>query len=248
MKIVSLVLLLIFTFGYSANAQDATVTMSMSEYEMVKARMDSLSSVIENNQVTIDSINNALRGQDSVIVQLRGQIRSISELHQGSDSIIVALKDSISFQANEIISLRKEVAALDMVRLRYANGRLQLPYNQEKVNEAIELFNGISDVNLKNECSDVLSWLRQYRFYLLDVQELMQSLQSDNRRENKFEFDEWRSSALQSINQNRYIKDSQGHQFSIIYLDEILSIAKGRLTKATKPTVDFSDLIERLQL
>lgn len=144
--------------------------------------------------------------------------------------------------------LRKEVAALDMVRLRYANGRLQLPFNQEKVNEAIELFNGISDLNLRNECSEVLTWLRQYSFYLRDVQELIRSIQSDNRRENKFKFDEWRSSSLNEINQNRYVRDSQGHQFSIIYLDEIISIAKSRLTKATKPTVDFSDLVERLQL
>lgn len=248
MKLISFILLLIFAFGYSANAQDATVTMSMSEYDMGKARMDSLFSVIENNQMTIDSINNVLIEQNFDIERLKGQLRSVSELHQGSDSIIVALKDSISFQANEIISLRKEVAALDMVRLRYANGRLQLPFNQEKVNDAIELFNGITDENLRNECREVLFWLQQYHGYLLDVQDLMQSLQSDNRRTDKFAFDEWRSSALQSINQNRYIKDSQGHQFSIIYLDEILSIAKGRLTKATKATVDFSDLIERLQL
>lgn len=248
MRIVTLILLLIFAFGYSANAQDATVTMSISEYEMVKAKMDSLTSVIETNQVTIDSINKTLRERDSEIKRLEGQLRSISELHKSSDSLIVALNDSISFQVKEIRSLRKEVAALDMVRLRYANGRLQLPFNQEKVNEAIELFNGISDENLKKECCEVLSWLRQYSDYLRDVQMLMQSLQSDKGRENKFAFDEWRSSALNRINQNRYTKDSQGHQFSIIYLDEILSTAKGRLTKATKPTVDFSDLIERLQL
>ncbi len=248
MKIVSFILVLLVFFGYTANAQEATVTMSMAEYEMAKAKTDSLSFVIVNAQATIDSLNNALRGQDSVILRLNGQLKNISNLHQSSDSVIVALKDSLTLQSTEITSLRKQVAALDMVRLRYANGRLQLPFNQEKVNEAIELFNGISDENLRNECSEVLSWLRQYSFYLRDVQELIQSLQSDNRRENKFEFDEWRSSALKSISQNRYIKDSQGHQFSIIYLDEIISIAKSRLTKATKPTVDFSDLVERLQL
>lgn len=248
MKIKSLILLLFVSIGYTASAQDATVTMSMGEYEMVKSRIDSLSSVLVSNHTTIDSLNNVLRGQDSVIGRLRGQLKSINNLHQGNDSVIVALKDSLSIQANEIMRLRKEVAALDMVRLRYANGRLQLPFNQEKVNEAIELFNGISDLNLRNECSEVLTWLRQYSFYLRDVQELIRSIQSDNRRENKFKFDEWRSSSLNEINQNRYVRDSQGHQFSIIYLDEIISIAKSRLTKATKPTVDFSDLVERLQL
>lgn len=248
MKIKSLILLLFVSIGYTASAQDAIVTMSMGEYEMVKSRIDSLSSVLVSNHTTIDSLNNVLRGQDSVIGRLRGQLKSINNLHQGNDSVIVALKDSLSIQANEIMRLRKEVAALDMVRLRYANGRLQLPFNQEKVNEAIELFNGISDLNLRNECSEVLTWLRQYSFYLRDVQELIRSIQSDNRRENKFKFDEWRSSSLNEINQNRYVRDSQGHQFSIIYLDEIISIAKSRLTKATKPTVDFSDLVERLQL
>ena len=248
MKIVSLILLLLVSYGYGAKAQDTTVSMSMAEYQKVKARIDSLSSVLVSNHTTIDSLNNIISGQDSVIVQLRSQSQSINDLHQGSDSVIVALKDSLSIQANEILGLRKEVAALDMVRLRYANGRLQLPFNQEKVNEAIELFNGISDLNLKNECNEVLTWLRQYNFYLRDVQELICSIQSDNRRGNKFKFDEWRSSSLNEINQNRYVQDSQGHQFSIIYLDEIISIAKSRLTKATKPTVDFSDLIERLQL
>ena len=247
MKIKSLILLLFVSLGYTASAQDAIVTMTMGEYEMVKARIDSLSSVLVSNHTTIDSLNNLLRVQDSVINRLRGQLNSVNDLHKGSDSLIAALKDSLSIQANEIIGLRKEVSALDMVRLRYANGRLQLPFNQEKVNEAIELFNGISDLNLKNECNEVLTWLRQYSFYLRDVQELIRSIQSDNRRENKFKFDEWRTSAINEINQNRYIRDSQGHQFSIIYLDEIISIAKSRLTKATKPTVDFSDLIERLQ-
>lgn len=247
MKIKSLILLLFVSLGYTASAQDAIVTMTMGEYEMVKARIDSLSSVLVSNHTTIDSLNNLLRVQDSVINRLRGQLNSVNDLHKGSDSLIAALKDSLSIQANEIIGLRKEVSALDMVRLRYANGRLQLPFNQEKVNEAIELFNGISDLNLKNECNEVLTWLRQYSFYLRDVQELIRSIQSDNRRENKFKFDEWRTSAINEINQNRYVRDSQGHQFSIIYLDEIISIAKSRLTKATKPTVDFSDLIERLQ-
>ncbi|MBD5292858.1 MAG: hypothetical protein HDS23_06400 [Bacteroides sp.] len=248
MKITSLILLLFVSLGYAASAQDAIVTMTMGEYEMVKARIDSLSSVLVSNHTTIDSLNNVLRAQDSVIGRLRGQLKSINDIQQGSDSVIVALKDSLSIQANEIMGLRKEVAALDMVRLRYANGRLQLPFNQEKVNEAIELFNGISDSNLKNECNEVLTWLRQYSFYLRDVQELIWSIQSDNRRENKFKFDEWRTSSLNEINQNSYVRNSQGHQFSIIYLDEIITIAKSRLTKATKPTVDFSDLIERLQL
>lgn len=248
MKIASFVLGLLVSFISTANAQDATVTMSVSEYEKAKARTDSLSKIIVENQGTIDSLNNVLRVQDSIIVRLKGQLRSISDRHQSSDSLIVVLRDSLTLQTNEILTLKKEVASLDMVRLRYANGRLQLPFNQEKVNEAIELFNGISDENLKNECHEILSWLLQYNLYLQDVQELMQSLQSDNRRENKFEFDAWRASALKRINQNRYLKDSQGHYFTIIYLDEILSIAKGRLTKATKPTVDFSDLIERLNL
>ena len=117
------------------------------------------------------------------------------------------------------------------------------------MNEAIELFNGISDDTLKKDCQEILSWLRQYNSYLRDVQDLMQTLQSDKRRENKFEFEKWQSDALNSINRNRYLRDSQGHHFTIIYLDEILTLAKNRITKATnKSTVDLSDLIDRLSL
>ncbi len=247
MKIASFLLVLLATIDITIKAQNATVTMSMIEYEMAKARTDSLSSVIVKDQLKIDSLNNVVRVQDSIIVELKEQLKSISDMKRSSESVITTLKDSLTIQANEILCLKKEVAALDMVRLRYANGRLQLPYNQEKVNEAIELFNGISDKNLKNQCDEVLSWLHQYNFYLHDVQELIQSIQSDNRRENKFEFDEWRSDALKNLNQNRYIKDSKGHQFSILYLDDILSTARNRLTKSTKPIIDFSDLLERLQ-
>lgn len=90
MKIKSLILLLFVSIGYTASAQDATVTMSMGEYEMVKSRIDSLSSVLVSNHTTIDSLNNVLRGQDSVIGRLRGQLKSINNLHQGNDSVIVA--------------------------------------------------------------------------------------------------------------------------------------------------------------
>ncbi|MBD5356066.1 MAG: hypothetical protein HDR88_03545 [Bacteroides sp.] len=247
MKIIIVMLFLLSSLSV-AYAQEATVTMSMTEYEMTKSKTDSLLLILSNNQVEIDSLNTSLREQNSVIKRLRGQLKDLSSLYQGNDSLILTLKDSLSIQANEIARLKVEVASLDMVRLRYANGRLQLPYNQEKINEAIELFNGISDENLKNECSEILSWLRQYNFYLREVKDLIQSLQSDTRRENKFDFDAWRSYALKSINQNGYVKDSHGHYFTIIFLDEIISIAKNRLTKATKPTVDFSDLIDRLQL
>lgn len=249
MKIASLIVILVATFMSTANAQDATVTMSMAEYKEAEAKTESLNKVIAKNQETIDSLNNILSARDSIIGQLNEQLKTVSDLHHGDESVIVALKDSLAARTNEIMVLKKEAASFDMVRLRYANGRLQLPFDQEKVNEAIELFNGISDETLKNDCQEILSWLRQYNSYLRDVQDLMQTLQSDKRRENKFEFEKWKSDALNSINRNRYLRDSQGHHFTIIYLDEILTLAKNRITKATnKSTVDLSDLIDRLQL
>lgn len=248
MKIKSLILLLFVSIGYAASAQDAIVTMSLGEYEKAKARIASLSSEIESFKAQVDTLNIKLNEKDCKIGQLEQELINKNNLFQSKNSEIAGLKDTLSLKENEITGLKKEVAALDTVRLRYANGRLQLPFNQEKVNQAIELFNGISDLNLRNECSEVLTWLSNYSSYLCDVHELIQSIQSDNHREDKVYFYKWKSSSLHKINRNRYVRDSRGHQFSILYLDEIISIAKKRLTKATKPTVDLSDLVERLEL
>lgn len=248
MKVIILTIIFLASFHKAVFSQEITVTMSVTEYENLKSTTDSLVSVISDSRIANDSLNIKLREQNKIIVNLNKRLTESDNLHNRNDSVIQALQDSISIQANEITRLTKNLASLDMVRLRYANGRLQLPYNKDKVNDAIELFNGITDTNLKTTYEEVLFWLSKYDIYINEVLSLLQSLQSDSNRENKFGFSDWRESALRSIRQNRYIKDRKGHYYTILYLDQIILLAENRLTRATKPSVDFSDLIDRLQL
>lgn len=240
-------LLMLFCFSLPLRAQEATtVTMSMSEYESMKARMDSLNSVIRQITLVNDSLSLSLEVRDSIISNLRGELVHVNTQMSSGNSQVIALKDSIQAQKAEISRLNEEVSSLDMVRLRYANGRLQLPYDDKKVREAIELFNAIQDESLKEQCQDVLAWLNQYGYYMREVKSLIQTLQDDSRRNNKFQFDAWKTEALRNISNNSYLRDSKGHQFTIIYLDNIILAAKGRIERAdSKSFVDFSDLLER---
>lgn len=246
-RFIFITVLLVF-FGHITYAQEATVTMSISEYERAKGRTDSLNIVISNYIDTINSLKQILESEKSSIEQFRIQLGDVTNRLRGDESLIITLRDSLRTQTDDVNRLRNEVASLDMVRIRYANGRLQLPFNEEKIRNAIELFDGISDKNLKVEYNEVRKWLTQYSIYLQDIKELVIQLQSDKRRENPFTFDDWRKDALTKISQDRYVINSDGHDFSIYYLDDIISIARMRLKKAQKAPVDFSDLIERLQL
>lgn len=240
-------LLVFFCFSLGLRAQDAaTVTMSMAEYESMKAHVDSLNSIIGHMTTVTDSLSFSLETRDSIISNLRRELTNVNSQMSSGNSQLRVLKDSIRVQKDEISRLNEEVASLDMVRLRYANGRLQLPYDDKKVREAIELFNSIKDESLKEQCQDVLVWLNQYGYYVRDVKSLIQTLQDDPRRNNKFQFDAWKAEALRNISNNSYQRDSKGHQFTIIYLDNILFAAKGRIERAdSKSFVDFSDLLER---
>ena len=221
----------------------------MTEFDQIRARVDSLNNVLLELRSKQDSLKSVINLKDTVILNLNNQISSSRQATRDATQLITNLKDTISQQRLTINKLNREVASLDMVRLRYANGRLQLPYDKTKIKEAIELFNGIKDPNLKEECGEILTWLNKYDYYLGTVKSLMISLQNDPNRENKFQFEDWKTTALNEINSNIYNRESQGHQFSIIYLDEIISVAKDRIKKSgSKPSVDFSDLIERLQL
>lgn len=243
--IVTLLMFVCLRFGL--RAQDGpTITMSMAKYDRMEAQRDSLKFIIGQMQSFNDSLSVSLVAKDSIISNLRRQLTIVSA-QMSKDSIELAdLRDTILIQKVEIARLNEKVASLDMVRLRYANGRLQLPYDDKKVEEAIKLFNSITDEALKEECKDILFWLNHYSYYLRDVRRLMHTLQDDSRRTDKFMFEEWKSDALSTINENAYLRESDDHYFTIIYLDNIISAAKSRIERAgDKPSVDFSDLLER---
>lgn len=241
---------LIFTILFyilSVSAQDLTVTMSMAEYKVIEAREDSLKNQLEQLSAQIGMLEKVLVQKNDSIKVLKKQLTASDNKALNRSTLISNLQDTIINQNEELKKLQQELASLDMVRLRYANGRLELPYDNKKIEEAKEIFDGVQDPELKTKYQELIFWLDHYGECLDAVTLLITKLQADPRRDNIFKFEEWKVYALQEINSNEYNRKRKGYQFSIPYLNDILSTAKSRLEKSKdQPNVDFSDLIERL--
>ena len=228
-------------------AQDTTVSMPVTEYEHIKAKLDSLNNTVAGQKDLIKSLNNQLSLQNDSIAQIHLLLSEKSADSQNHEAALKSLRDSLVQKNRQVESLMKQLSSLDMVRLRYANGRLQMPYDNKKINEAIELFDGIQDTSLKDQYQEVRYWLTQYDMFIRDVNTMLSSLQSDSRRTDKFKFEDWKRYAINEINDNLYVRSSASHQFKILYLDGIISSAKKRIqTAGSKPSVDFSDLLEQM--
>lgn len=237
--------LLICVLGLKA--QDTTVNMPIAEYEHIMEQFDSLNNTVSGQKDLIKTLNNQISLKNDSIAQLSLLLSEKSDDSQNYESTLKNLRDSLEQKDRQVESLVKQLSSLDMVRLRYANGRLQMPYEQKKIKEAIELFDGIQDASLKDQYQEVREWLSQYEMYMRDVNTTLSSLQNDSRRTDKFKFEDWKRYAINEINDNFYVRNSTGHQFTILYLDGIISSAKKRIqTSGSKPSVDFSDLLEQM--
>lgn len=237
--------LLICVLGLKA--QDTTVNMPITEYEHVMEQLDSLNNTVSEQTDLIKALNSQLSLKNDSIAYLSLLLLEKSDVSQNYEVTLKNLRDSLEQKDQQVESLVKQLSSLDMVRLRYANGRLQMPYDSKKIKEAIELFDGIQDTSLKNQYQEVRDWLSQYDMYMRDVNTTLSSLQCDSRRTDKFKFEDWKRFAINEINDNFYVKNSAGHQFTILYLDGIISSAKKRIqTAGSKPSVDFSDLLEQM--
>lgn len=229
------------------NAQDTTVNMPITEYEHIMEQLDSLNNTVAGQNDLIKALNNQISLKNDSIAQLYLLLTEKSDDSQNYETTLKNLRDSLEQKNRQIESLMQQLSSLDMVRLRYANGRLQMPYDKQKVREAIDLFDGIKDVGMKEQYHEVREWLSQYDMYANDVLSLLTTLQQDSRRTDKFKFEEWKSYAVNEINQNFYVTSCHNHQFTILYLDGIISTAKKRIqTASSKPSVDFTDLLEQL--
>ncbi len=221
--------------------------MSIKEYEQQKATIDSLRTLVANQSTIINALNTQLKVRDDSIAFIYHCFADEVTKGQTNKKAIGLLQDSVAQQNKEIVMLTEQLASLDMVRLRYANGRLQMPYNRQKVQEAIELFDGIQDPELKKRYQVVKTLLNQYESSLNQVKNLISKFQASPERTNKFNLEEWQKMALTEIAQNSYVASRRPGQYSILYLDDIIERAKKRIEVANESFYpDFSDLLEML--
>ncbi|MCH5238145.1 MAG: hypothetical protein J1E95_10175 [Muribaculaceae bacterium] len=235
---------LIFCF-FTILAQETAVTMTKSEFNNFKAVEDNLNQRIQILTSQIDSLENIVREKEGTINSLTNQIEIYLEKEKETSILLSNLNDKITNQKNEIETLIKEVSSLDMIRLRYANGRLELPFDKQKIKESIELFNGIQDQSLKEKYYEIPLLLSQYEEYNQLVGNLLSSLEKDERN-NSIQLDEWKAFALKQLDNNKFSLEDRKHNLHIKYLNAIILTAKDRIEKSTRHRVDFSDLIQKV--
>ena len=234
----------------STHAQEQPmVSFPLAEYEMMKQREDSINRESHTQADSIQNLHIILSKRDEDIKTLKDQLILLEERCQLLLRKETQQRDSIHILRERIEGLESDAKSLDRVRVRYANGRLALPYDKDKIRDAIELYDGIADTNIKSANKEVVYWLNAYQENLQNLLTVFQSLQEDKRRTDKFDFEAWVAYAKRENNNSAYSRASKGSDFSIRYLNDIIKLANKRLDNAGKtPSIDFSDLIDRLNL
>lgn len=190
---------------------------------------------------------------DSILLykaEIAKKDREIDELKKGNLKI-TELSDTVAWLKKEINALKEEQSSFDMVRLRYANGRLSLPYDKEKVTEAIEMFNGITDSKLKETYNEVLISLNEYQTTLPEVKTLVESLSYPGPKPSKFDGDKieaWKRESKRKITGSNFMQKHTKRDYKINYLYDIVTEAQSRIEKANYEDMpSFTDLIIRLE-
>ena len=224
------------------SAQD--MSQMMEAYGKLSVEKDSLEKVVKSQTILIDHLKETMANKDSVIASCTAQIKNLNNM----DSVAA---DSIKKLNLQIEAFNKEQPRFDQVRLRYANGRLQLPYNEASVKEALELYEEISDPELKEKYSDITLCLREYPIAKEQVKETIIELEKSKANFNRFQLEEWKKAANVILNNNTYLKGSSKYHngVSIYFLDNILKEAQEKIKRADKlEEVSFKDLNIRIKL
>ena len=226
------------------------------------------------NEQKIKELENLLKEKDDSIQKLNsellGKYREIENYKKSMESSvekpsldlsekvaydleIQQLKDSI-FHLNFIIdNQKKEIASLDNVKLRYANGRLDFPYNAEKINDAKTMFNSVNEAD-KKKYHGLLDALNYYNEAVVEeVRQLIESLPYTGPKLTKFDGDKyavWKNQTLNKIRSNNFYRKSKNDDFPISYLFNIVVEAEQRINKSKGPEdiPTFEDLIIRVNM
>ena len=254
-----LILFIICLFFPLCHAQEIEGTVSLpysqlknlqEENQNYKIKIDSLTNLKEEWVIKFEQTENDLNvyknREEEYLIKLKN-----------SEQDIVQLKNQIKSLNDLINSLQETIKGLDNVKLRYANGRLELPYDQDRIYEAITLFNEISDENLKNNYPEIKFLLNNYEKYNKQLISLIRDFQVEVQNLSDIKFVEWQNNAISRINTTEYAKykKSKPNTYRIKYLDNIITELSYRIKNASKPTIGsptptvlFDDLILRLSI
>lgn len=245
-------------------------------YSMVSAADKKIEKEAQEDMISIEELNSQYVKRDSlekykVIAEERlrqindlnsrldSKVNSAPTVNQFNDSII-QLKENIAGlclkvdSLNGIIqNLNKDLAALDLIKVKFANSRLLIPYDSKRWKEAIDVFNSIVSPEEKEKYSAILTQLKLYPGSIDIVKDLISSIQYQGEPLTKFDdeqFLNWKNKAIKNIQSNAFYQNQKKSDIKILYLYNIIQEAEQRVNKAQGPLdiPDFSDMIIRLNL
>lgn len=242
MKTVYAFAAILMLFPLASKAQGNSVSAELYNKEVLKA--DSLSKVAKAWETRATELKDTVSMQKAEIASLKADMAAA----QGSAN---TLTDSIASLNQQIQDFSKEKNKFDNIRFRYANGRLQLPYDKESVDQALIFFNEIQDPELRETYKSIPTCLRDYSISVEDVRKTLNKLQNSPKDYTRYERDVWKEKALDILNDDAYTRRASSYvnNVSIYYLDNILKEAKTRINHCEDPQkISFTDLINHLYL
>ena len=212
----------------------------MQEYNKLILKTDSLEKNSKTLNESIMALEETVKKKDAVIDSLRLVVTNIQDNDGRQTATISALQA-------EVESLKKNADKFDDISLRYANGRLQLPYDDARVKDAIELFDSIRNPDMKKEFIDIRNYLLKYPEAMQSVDNTLKELNESTKVYNMTKINEWKSVALGYINKNPFYNKKTAKGVSYYFLDDILSEAADRVRSANDPKkITFTDLHYRI--
>ena len=196
-----------------------------------------------------------------VVLNYDSLIQQAREQHERDSIFIVQLEDSIKYLQDSVkylqdnivknLNIIKEQESLllfdDSCLVTLAYRRTQEPYSENGIKKALVYYDKIHSTQLKKECSDVFSALRDYQPAYMEIIDILKKAQSDiDRVGNPFRVEEYQKSYTRALTNTLYYRKymARKQSISIPYLERLINSALERLNKHSDTTpADFSDLL-----
>lgn len=188
-----------------------------------------ISEEMDSTKFIIDSLSQKLLMLDSINNSIKFQYDSLTNLIEEN------LKERIYFADTCIVKL--------------SNLRLYLPFNKEKVNEAIKSFDKIYSSKLKEDMSIILTLLKNYEHYYKEFLSIIEEAQKDDKnRNNIFNIDDYKNKYKYKIENMSYYINYYNGDWKIIYLNKQIDKALKILEEhSDSKKANFNSLIKELK-
>jgi hypothetical protein len=195
----------------------------------------SISEEMDSTKFIIDSLSQKLLMLDSINNSIKFQYDSLINLIDNKDQEIENLKERIYFADTCIVKL--------------SNLRLYLPFNKEKVNEAIKSFDKIYSSKLKEDMSIILTLLKNYEHYYKEFLSIIEEAQKDDKnRNNIFNIEDYKNKYKYKIENMSYYINYYNGDWKIIYLNKQIDKALKILEEHSDSKIaNFNFLIKELK-